>query len=73
MSGVTVLRDTPGVTWTQPLYIYIYIYIYVYIDGLGSSYTWCNLLLNSYFENPTVELHFLCVLNMYAKFYVNQM
>ena len=30
-----------------------------------------NLLLNSYFENPTVELHILYVLKMYAKFHVN--
>ena len=32
-----------------------------------------NLLLNSYFENPTVELHVLYVLNMNAKFHANQM
>ena len=32
-----------------------------------------NLLLNSYFENPTVELQVLYVLNMYANFHVNQM
>ena len=32
-----------------------------------------NLLLNSYFENPTVELHVLYVLNMHAKFHTNQM
>ena len=31
-----------------------------------------NLLLNSYFENSTVELHVLYVLNMHAKFHVNQ-
>ena len=28
-----------------------------------------NLLLNSYFENLTVELHALYVLNMHAKFH----
>ena len=32
-----------------------------------------NLLLNSYFENPTIELHVLYVLNMHVKFHVNQM
>lgn len=32
-----------------------------------------NLLLNSYFKNPTIELHVLYVLNMHAKFHVNQM
>ena len=26
LGGVTLLRVTPSVTWTQPLYIYIYIY-----------------------------------------------
>ena len=30
-----------------------------------------NLLLNSYFENPTVELHVLYVLNMHANFHAN--
>ena len=25
LGGVTLLRVTPGVTWTQPIYIYIYI------------------------------------------------
>ena len=32
-----------------------------------------NLLLNSYFENSTVELYVLYVLNMHANFYVNRM
>ena len=26
LGGVTLFRITPGVTWTQPIYIYIYIY-----------------------------------------------
>ena len=30
-----------------------------------------NLLLNLYFENPTVELHILYVFNMHANFHVN--
>ena len=30
-----------------------------------------NLLLNSYFENPTVELHVLYVLNMHTNFHAN--
>ena len=30
-----------------------------------------NLLLNSYFENPTVELHVLYVLYMHANFHAN--
>ena len=25
LDGVILLRVTPGVTWTQPIYIYIYI------------------------------------------------
>ena len=32
-----------------------------------------NLLLNSYFENPTVGLHVPHDLNMHANFHVNQM
>ena len=31
-----------------------------------------NLLLNSYFENPTVELHVLYFLNTHANFHANQ-
>ena len=27
LGGVTLFRVTPGVTWTQPIYVYIYIYI----------------------------------------------
>ena len=53
-------------------------HIYIYIERetereLGLSYTWCNLLLNSYFENPTIELHILYVLNIHAKFHANHM
>ena len=32
-----------------------------------------NLLLNSYFENPTVELYVLYVLNMHTNFHANRM
>ena len=32
-----------------------------------------SFLLNSYFENPTVELHVLYVINIHAKFHANQM
>ena len=32
-----------------------------------------NLLLNSYFENLTIELHILYVLNMYTNFHANRM
>ena len=30
-----------------------------------------KLLLNSYFENPIIELHVLYVLNMHANFHTN--
>ena len=30
-----------------------------------------NLLLNSFFENPTIELYVICVLNMHANFHAN--
>ena len=30
-----------------------------------------NLLLNAYFENPTIGLHDLYVLNMHANFHAN--
>ena len=32
-----------------------------------------NLLLNLYFENPTVSLHIPYVLNMHVNFHANQM
>ena len=32
-----------------------------------------NLLLNSYFENPTIGSHFLYVLNMHANSHANWM
>ena len=32
-----------------------------------------NLLLNSYFENPTVKFYVLYVLNIHANFHANQM
>ena len=32
-----------------------------------------NLLLNSYFENPTIELHVLYVFKMHAIFHANLM
>ena len=32
-----------------------------------------NLLLNKYFENPTVKLHILYVLNVHANFQINRM
>ena len=35
--------------------IYIYIYIYINVTPLN------NLLLNSYFENPTIELYVLSI------------
>ena len=30
-----------------------------------------NLLLNSYFENPTIGLHVLYVINMHTNFHAN--
>ena len=29
LDGITLLRVSPVITWTQPIYIYIYIYIYI--------------------------------------------
>ena len=31
-----------------------------------------NLFLNLYFENPTIELHILYILNIYANFHANR-
>ena len=60
-----------------PYNIYIYIYMsWVQITlnvTLNNITPLNNLLLNSCFENPTIELHVLYVLNMHAKFHVNQM
>ena len=53
---------------------YIYIYIYMGWVQVTSSVTLSNitppnnLLFDSYFENSTVELHVLYVLNMHANF-----
>ena len=80
LSGVTLLRITPGVTWTQSIYIYIYIYIErererdfqdTYSIILSCVTLPNNLFLNSYFENSTVELHIIYVFNMNTSFHVN--
>ena len=56
-------------------FIYIYIYrgwVQVTLGITLSNVTLPNnLLQNSYFENLTVELHVLYVLNIHANFYVN--
>ena len=50
--------------------VLIYIYIYIYIVTLGITLNNVtppnNLLFNSYFENLTVKLNVLYVLNMHA-------
>ena len=54
-------------------------YTYTYIHTHTHTHTHIyitlpnNLLLNSYFENPTVELHVLYVLSMHANFHINQL
>ena len=58
-----------------------HIYIYIYIGwvqvipsvSLNNVIPPNNLLYNSYFENPTIELHVLYVLNIYVNFHVNWM
>ena len=57
------------------LYIYIYMGWVQIIFGITLSNVTPpnNLLLNSYFENPTIELHILYVLNMYTNFHANRM
>ena len=60
------------------MYLFHYI-MYIYRVGfklhltLNNVTTLNNLLLNLYFENLSVELYVLYVLNMYAKFHANQM
>ena len=63
------------------------IYIYIYIERerererervtfsitLNNVTLLNNLLLNSYFENSTVELHVPYIFNIHAKFHTNQM
>ena len=68
------------------LFIYIDYISWVYINFILYKNGWVkvtpgvtlsnvtppnNLLWNSYFENPTVELHVLYVLNNHASFHVN--
>ena len=59
------------------IYIYIYIYKQRERDTLGVILSNValsnNLLLNSYFENSTVELYVPYVLNIYTNFHANQM
>ena len=61
------------------MYIYIYVCVCVgWVQGtlsvtLSNVTPPNNLLLNSYFENPTVELHVLYVLNMHTNFHANRM
>ena len=55
------------------VYIYIYIYIYGWVQvipgvTLSNITPTNNLLQNLYFENPTVELHVLYVVNILANF-----
>ena len=53
---------------------HIYIYIiqvtpHVTLNNVTPSN---NLLLNSYFNNPTIELHVLYMLNIHANFHANR-
>ena len=59
------------------LYIYIYIYmgwirviLHVTLSNVKPPN---NLLFNSYFENSTIKLYVLYVLNMHANFHANRM
>ena len=60
-------------------FIYIYIYIYMGWVQITLSVTLSNitppnnLLMNLYFENFTIGLHVLYVLNMHINFHINQM
>ena len=62
---------------TTPKYVYIYIYMswnqFTRSITLSDVTSLNSFLLNSYFENSTVELHVLYVINIHAKFHVNQM
>ena len=54
------------------LLIYIYSWVQVTPGVTLSNVTPPNnLLLNSYFENTTIELYVLYVLNMHANFHIN--
>ena len=61
------------ITFNNRIYIYIYMVGFKLHITLSNVTPVNNLLLNSYFENSTVELHILYVLNMHTKFHVNQM
>ena len=60
-----------------PPHIYRYIYMgWVQVTPgitLSNVTPSNNLLLNSYFENLTIELHVLYVLNMHTNFHANRM
>ena len=56
-------------------YLYIYIYMgWVQVTSnipLSNVTIPNNLLMNLYFENFTIELHVLYILNMHTKFHIN--
>ena len=54
LGDITLLRVTPSVTWTQPIYIYIYIYYTFYLDA--------NI------DKFTIILYYLCIFFMLTKF-----
>ena len=74
-----VLLNQKKVQFKEKNSLYIYIYIYMGWVQITFGITLSNvtppnnLLLNSYFENPTIELHILYVLNMYTNFHANRM
>ena len=43
LGGVTLLRVTPCITWTQSIYIYIYIYVRALKCSLSKSHYYINL------------------------------
>ena len=47
LGGVTLLRVTPGVTWTQ-LYMCVYVYIYIYIYSF--FFFWVSFLVYNGFN-----------------------
>ena len=57
----------------EGLYIYMSWVHVIFSVTLSNVTSTNNLLYNLYFENLTIELHILYVLNIHVNFYVNWM
>ena len=51
LGDVTLLRVTPSVTWTQPIYIYIYIILFYNLIVVGGKFEYHMSALKNTFKS----------------------